>query len=165
MWFLFVLIPAATSAATALFSLTGGMSFVVTAVTTSEVQRRKGYKPGEGHFTERANDKYYGVRFDNTSGYDLSQNLGRLGAVAPRLLLKFANKKFDLTKSEGEFLRCLMAPAMVVLEDFEAVKELAAEQGGQEVIDLLIAMTDQLAVVVVPVARWLEDFPRVKEAS
>lgn len=165
MWSLFVLVPAMTSAAVALFSLTGGMSFVVTAVTTSELQRRRGYKPGEGHFTERANDRYYGVCFDTNSGYDLSRDLGRLGSAAPGLLNKLANKRFDLTKSDGEFLRSLMAPAMALIEDFEAVKALAVEQAGQEVIDLLIAMTDQLAAVVIPVARWLEAFPRVKVTS
>lgn len=165
MWFLFVLVPAATSAAAALFSLTGGMSFVVVAATTSEWQRRKGYKPGEGHFTERVDDTYYGVRLDSDADQDLSRDLGRLSAAAPGLLSKFAKKKFDLTTSDGEFLRSLMVPAIALVEDFETIKTMAAQESKPEVIDLLISMTDQLAAVVIPVARWLEQFPRVRATS
>lgn len=166
MLFIFMLGPVILSATGALFSLTGGMGFVATAATVSEWQRRKGYKPGEGRFTERANDAYYGVRPDISSDYALSRDLGVLLAAVPRTLGKFGDKSFDFTHSEGEFLRALMVPVLNTLGDLQAAKELVEEQGSEEAVDLLHAVADQLAIVLAPVTGWLEQFPgtRIRKA-
>lgn len=164
MWFLFVLVPTATSALGALFSLTGGMNFAVVAAATEGWQRRKGYRSGEGHFTERANNSYYGVKFD-VHAQGLNQKLGNLALITPGLLGRFENKRFDLTRSEGEFLSSLLTSTVGAVADLRAARELVEEQGGQEAIELLLTMTDRLAAVVIPVVHWLEQFPsaRVKE--
>lgn len=166
MWFLFVAVPAAVSALSAVFSLTGGTTTAAVAVATNYSQRRCGYRPGEGSFTERANDTYYGVMFDGTSPYDINRDLWRLGSAIPGILGKFMGKKFDLTKSEGELLMSLMIPAMSAVADFEAAKELVIEC-GHEAVDLLLNMTDQMAATIQPVAHWLEQFPklRIKDIS
>lgn len=163
MWFLFIAVPAVASVTASLFSLTGGMKFAVTAVVTEGIQRKRGYRPGEGHFTERVNDLYYGVWADPEATCQISRNLGKLTLAVPSLLGTVSRKKFDLTLSEGEFLRLLMLPALAALEDLAAAKQLVEEQGDQEAIDLLIATTEQLGAVTLPVAYWLEQFPRVKE--
>lgn len=166
MWFLFVLVPAATSAMSAVFSLTGGATTVAVAIATNYSQRRCGYKPGEGSFTERTNDAYYGVLFDETSPHAINRDLWRLWKAAPRLLGKFFNKKFDLTKSEGELLMSLMIPAMSVVGDLEAARELVVEC-GLEAVGLLLDTTDQMATMLEPVVGWLGQFPtlRIKDVS
>lgn len=167
MWFLFILGPAIVGVAGALFSLTGGMNFVVAAVATNEWHRRRGYKPDEGQFTERANDAYYGVGFDKNTDYDLSRNLGLLAATLPSLFNPFVNKRFDFTKSEGEFLRSLLEPAMQAHEAVQMAQEAVLDRQDEESMQFLQAAIDGLGVVVVPVVRYLEQFPdkRVKDMS
>jgi hypothetical protein len=167
MWFIFPAMTALFSVSAALFSLTGGMHFAVVAAAASEWQRRKGYKAGEGELTQRANDKYYGVRLDDQSGYDLNKNLGRLSNIVPGLFEKMVDKEFDLTISEGEFLRTLLSPTLVHLGNIEEVIELVTQENNQEMIGVLSELTELLKVAIVPVVRWLEEFPaaRTRKAS
>ena len=165
MWVIFVIIPTVVSAVGSLFSLTGGMGFVAAAVATSEWQRRKSYRPGEGRFTERVNDKYYGVGFKETSDCDLSNNLWKLSVAAPSLFDSLTKLRFDITKSEGEFLRALLAPALLALDDFDVAKQLAIDDGREDAMNLLYETTDRLTSVIIPVVRWLEQFPRVRKVS
>lgn len=167
MLLVFVMVPALVSAAGAAFSLIGGMGFVTTAAAINGWQRYKGYKPGEGHLTERANNKYYGVCLNISDSYDVSQGLGKLAQAAPKMFSKFVGHEFDMTRTEGEFLRVLMAPALVSAGDLDAAKELVTELGDDEAMNLLYETADRLAAVVLPVVRWLEQFPkaRVRKAS
>lgn len=162
MWFIFLVIPTAISAVSSLFSLTGGMQFAVAAVATREWQKNKGYRPGEGRFTERANDKYYGVRFEESTSDDLSHGLWQLSGSVPGLFKPYLESSFDFTVSEGMFLRALLAPALLALGDFEAAKLLVIEQDNEESRELFCEMTDRLASVVIPVVRWLEQFPAAR---
>ncbi len=166
MWFLFVLVPAATSIVSTVFSLTGGVTTGAIAIATNYSQTRRGYRPGEGSLTERTNDTYYGVVFDEHSPYALNRDLWRLFKATPGPLAKFATKKFDLTRSEGELLASLMVPAMSLVGDMEAAKSLVMEH-GHEAIDLLMEITSNMAIMLEPVVHWLTQFPqtRIKDVS
>jgi hypothetical protein len=163
-WAIFVVVPAAISVVSSLFSLSSGVSFAIAAAATSELQRRKGYKPGEGHFTERANNAYYGVKFDASAEYDLSRDLGRLGKAMPGLFQQFLNSSFDITRSEGEFLRTLMVPVLQILDELDIVQEMIQAQ-DEGATDLLNEVASRLAIVVIPVSRWLQQFPHSRKKS
>ena len=160
MWSFFIIGPALTAIATTLASMTGGMNFVVVAVAVSELQRRKNYKAGEGQFTERAGNTYYGVRFDKSSSYDLSQDLGRVAGAVPSLFESLIDLEFDMTKSEGQFLRAMLVPVMDMLPGFEEAKTMAVDEDG---MFLLNEITEQLVAVIIPVRAWLAQFPRKRK--
>ncbi len=165
MWGLFILPIAIPSILSAVVGLTGGMKWVMAAAVNAQFHRRKGYKPNEGHFTPRCQDRYFGVWFDSESSYDLNRDLGELAEVLPGIF-PMIGKKFDMTISEGEFLRTMMVPALRGLVDFRAAKELVIEMGGSEdSFRLMYAQLEDLANAAIPIARWLEEFPRTKDMS
>lgn len=160
---MFILLFAPFAFASAVVSLTGGATWMMAAAISSQLHRQNGYKPNEGHFTERCQNQYWGVWFDINSEYDLNRGLGELSAALPGIFP--CSKKFDMTQSEGEFLRAMMAPALAGLADFRAAKELVADMHGtDESFELLYAEADKLASIAFPIARWLEQFPRTKDA-
>lgn len=161
MFALFILPIAITSMSSAVVSLTGGMGWVMAAASNTLFHRTRGYKPNEGHFTDRCQNQYFGVWFDSSSTYDINRALGQLSDALPGVFPD--TKKFDLTISEGEFLRDMLAPALEALTDFQAVKVLVLEtNGSEESFRLLDAEADRLAIAAIPIARWLEQFPRAK---
>lgn len=164
MWGLFILPIAVPSILSAVVGLTGGMKWVMAAAVNAQFHRRKGYKPNEGHFTPRCQDTYFGIWFDSKSSYDLNRDLGKLAEALPGIFP--IGKKFDMTMSEGEFLRTMMVPALGGLADFRAAKELVTEMSGSEdSFQLLYAELENLANAAIPIARWLEEFPRTKDVS
>lgn len=169
MWAIFVVIPAAVGAVSAIFSLTGGGSFVVAAVATSEWTRRKGHRAGEGPLSRRANHTYYGVEANEDSEFHLNQDLGRLAGAVPSLFEKHMGLKFDFTKSEGDFLKEVLRPAMAAVDELETVKEFLGqqEQITEEQVVLYQEVHDRLYTVARTVASYLDMFPksRVKKAA
>lgn len=159
MWSLFVVLPSLTAIATVLSSLTGGMSFVTIGVAVIELQRRRGYKPGEGEFTERAGNAYYAVCFDSQSEYDLNRELGRIAENVPSMFQDLIKFKFDMTKSEGEILRAMVISVIEHLDKLEDVKDDAVANGN---IEALNSATKQFISAVLPMRTWLAQFPRKK---
>lgn len=166
MWFIFVIPMAVASSIGALLSVTTGMNFVIFAVAATEWQRRRGHRPGEGRFTERENDAYYGVGMDENSDHDLSMDLGRLAHYAPTAFAPHIGSRFDFTKSEGLLLRSILQPAVVVLNEVEVLKEaLQEDPQNEDIQQALFAAADNLGTLVNPILTYLELFPatRVKK--
>jgi hypothetical protein len=167
-WFIFIVPPAMVAAMTAVLSLTGASTAALVAVVTNVDLRRRGYRPGEGHFTSREGSRRFGVRIDSGSENDLCRDLSRLAIIAPDEFKPFSNKRFDATMSEGEFLRGLVRPALRALEDIEAAKVLVLENpGNEEALEVLHDVAERFAGVLHPVVRWMSEFPRhrIKETS
>lgn len=166
--FIFILPILFATTATALFTVTSGMSFVVVAATAAEWQRRRGYKGGEGRLSKRENNAYYSTALDKHSDHDLSNGLGRLAAQMPTIFEPYLNKRYDFTKTEGELLRAIVDPAVVALNELEGLKvALEQEPDNDDVQQALFATVDNLGMLVRPIIVYLEQFPtkRVKKAS
>lgn len=145
----------------ALFTATGGTSFVIITLGAMEWQRRKGFRVGEGELSERENDHYYSTKMDKDSDHDLSMGFGRLASFLPRQFEPYTGKKYDFTKSEGHLLRSMLQPAIEALDQCEEVKEaLKEDPGNAELIQIFPAMIDNLGKLVTPIIIYLEQFPR-----
>lgn len=164
MWFLFILVPAASSVAGSIFSLTGGPKMAALAMATNELQRRGGYSPGEGALSERAQDMPYSVYFDSEDDYGLNRDLGFLSESLRSLFEPYLDSKFDVTKTEAEFLRTMLLPAMVSLEHLQSVRELVIENSIDidQAMPLIDDATDKLAYTARPVLAWFEKFPKTR---
>jgi hypothetical protein len=159
MWSFFILGPAVVGVASAISSLTGGMNFVAVAMAVLELQRRRGYKPEEGQFTERAGNNYYAVCFDTKSDYDLNRDLGRTAEAVPSHFESLAKFKFDMTKSEGEMLRALLMPVIDMLDKLDEVKSAVVNDNDLNRLD---EIAKQLIASIIPLQVWLAQFPRKK---
>jgi hypothetical protein len=168
MWFIFVLPMAVASGVAALFTVTGGMNFVIFAVAGAEWQRRRGHKAGEGRLSEREGGVYYGVGMDDKSDHDISRDLGRLAHYAPKSFEPFTNKRYDFTKSEGILLRAILAPAIKSLNEFEEIKTILDQDPNHDDLqEALFTAIDNLATLLGPIIVYLEQFPekRVKKVN
>lgn len=149
------------STAAALFTVTGGSNFVIAALALEGYQRMMGYKAGEGRLSERESSSYYSTKLDKNSDHDLSHSLGRLAAQARDLFAPFVDKKFDFTKTEGELLRSMVRPAILALEQVEAVKlMLEQDPGNEQVLEVLHSSVDNLGMLIGPIIIFLEQFPK-----
>lgn len=159
MWSVFITGPAMLAIMGIVISLTGGTNFVVGAVTINVFQRRKGFKKGEGYFTRRANDEYYSVEFNKNSEYEICTDLGLIADIAPSLFNKFLKLKFDLTMSEEAYLGVLLVPVMEVATRFiEAIAAIKHQNTAETMAELLV-VGDHFSKIVLPLARWFENFP------
>lgn len=160
MWFIFLIVPTAITAASSLFGATRGMAFVVTALGLDQWQRRRGYRLGEGQFTERENNGYYKVDLNTLSDHDLSARLGDLAAAFPKELAPYAKRRYDFTKSEGEMLRAVLAPVLFGLSNLVEVYAIYREMPDDpEALALVIATEDNLRTLLRPVIVFFEQFP------
>lgn len=157
MWGLFVLPVSMASLMTAVAALTGSSTWMMAAVVTNDIQRRRGHHPDEGQLTRRANNHPYGVGFDLTSSYDINQRLASLAIALPEIFSSVANQRFDMTESEAEMLRAMLDPTMSALHEFILAREKAIDK--EEDAELLYKAVERLTESSLVVKMWLERFP------
>lgn len=166
MWFLFIIPSVVAAGVAALFTVTTGMNFVIVALAGEMWQKRQGYKPGEGWFSEREGGIHYGTGLDEESDHDISRSLGRLAHRAPATFALYLNKKFDFTKTEGDLLRSILLPAISKLDELEDwMIDMQENPRDEEVGRLVLELAGELGKLVEPVLMFLSQFPnkRVKK--
>lgn len=166
MWFLFVVPVAMVGAVGALFGLVNGGTILVVTLAADQWQRRRGHKPGEGVYTPREGGHVFGLRVAKDAKDDLGQFLAGLAHAFPDLFGRFEGKAFDLTESEGEFLRELTQPAKTQLDEYLVVVSMLSDDDTEELLTQLRYRQEKLIESLRPVARFLRNIPgtRVREA-
>jgi hypothetical protein len=166
MWFLFVVPVAVAGAVSALFGLVNGGTLLVVTLAADQWQRRRGHKPGEGVYTAREGGHVFGLRVCKNAGDDLGQFLAGLAHAFPDMFGRFEGKAFDLTESEGEFLRELTQPVKSRLDEYLEVVGLLSEDDTEELLTTLRYRQEKLVESLMPVSRYLRNVPgtRVREA-
>ena len=165
--FIFLLPALIISSTAVLFTVTGGIHFVIVATAVAEWQRRKGFRGGEGGFSKREANRPYSTTADPGSDHDISMMLGVLATALPTVFSPFLHKRYDLTNTEGEQLRAMLVPAMQAFDNLEEVKALMTENpDSEDLLAVLEKAVTELGLAVRPIVVFLEQFPtkRVKAA-
>lgn len=172
MWFLFVVPLALLGAGTAMLGMVNAGTIVVVTVAADQWQRRRGYKPGEGVFTDREGGHVFGLRVAREAlenGTDLEMFLSGMSNAFPDMFGAFVGKSFDLTVTEGEFLRSMVQAAQGQLDEY---KDLASEledgeEDDNELLAELVFRKEQLVAALSPIVMYLKNVPgtRVRSTS
>lgn len=166
MWAIFILPLALFGAVGALFGVVNGSTLVVVTLATDQWQRRRGHKPGEGALTDREGGHVFGLKVSREST-DLGQFLAGMVEAFPDLFEEFRDKSFDLTVSEGVFLRSMVTAAQGQLGEYLGIVEQVNEDpDNDDLVMILRYRQEQLRASLVPISKYLHDVPatRVKEA-
>jgi hypothetical protein len=163
MWFIFIVPVTILGAFGALFGLVNGAPIIVITLAADQWQRRRGYKPGEGLFTDRDAGHVFGTRIKPDSD-DLGSALSALVVTFPDMFGKFDNKSFDLTKSEGEMLRAMIETTRAPFAEYaEAAQYMSANENEEpEYRAEMLRLEEQLRTSLVPVKMFLENVPEVR---
>jgi hypothetical protein len=169
MWFIFIVPVTILGAAGALFGLVNGAPIIVVTIAADQWQRRRGYKPGEGLFTDREGGHVFGLRVEQDSPEDLGKGLSGLVLAFPDMFQEFDKKRFDLTESEGKMLRAMIEATKGHFDDYAEASQYVSS-GGNEEPEYRLEMQhieERLRASLVPVAMFLRNVPevRVKKAA
>lgn len=166
-WAVFIAIPATTAVVGSVVRLTGGPRLAKMGLVILGWNRAKGYRPGEGQFSDRPEgNSYYAVEANLDSRYDLNQGLGALAATLPVDFKPFEGAKFDMTLTESELLRSMLIPAVDALKGATEAKELyRAYPQEAEARHIAMEAYKNMRKAVQPVIVYLKQFPagRIKK--
>lgn len=158
MWFIFILPMAVVGAIGAVAGLVNGGTIIIVSLAADQWHRRRGHRHGEGIFTDREGGFLFGLKIAKDST-DLGQFLAAMAETFPDHLGRFKDCAFDLTESEGEFLRSMVRVSQGILVEFIKV----AESGD---LELLASKKEQIENSLIPIIKFLDEIPspRVKKS-
>lgn len=165
MWSIFILPVALLGVVSAFLGMVNGGTILVITVAADQWQRSRGYKSGEGVFTDREGGHVFGLRVAKEST-DLGQFLWGMTEAFPDMFEEFSGTSFDLTESEGEFLRCLVQSAQLQLKSY---LDLVSQEGDETEettgqfdlppLEELELRERQLRAALAPVVKYLKEVP------
>lgn len=181
MWFLFVVPLALFGAGTAMLGMVNAGTIVVITVAADQWQRSRGYKPGEGVFTDREGGHVFGLRLakealendpenDPENASSLELFLVGMSKAFPDMFGAFVGKSFDLTASEGEFLRSMVRAAEGQLNEYKDLASELRDDEEEDETELLAELSfrkEQLVAALSPIVLYLKNVPgtRVRSAT
>jgi hypothetical protein len=165
MWFIFIVPVTIVGAFGALFGLVNGAPIIVVTLAADQWQRRRGYKPGEGIFTDREGGHIFGTKV-SPDGTDLGKFLNAMVQAFPDMFQEVDGKQYDLTESEGKMLRAMVQSAQGQLNEYLEVSTYL-DATDPETITLVKYREEQLRAALTPVVMFLQEVPgvRVRKAA
>lgn len=151
MWVIFILPMALVGAVGAIFGLVNGGAIITLSLVADQWHRQRGHRIGEGIFTDREGGFVFGLRVAKDST-DLGQFLATMADLFPDSLGRFKNHSYDLTESEGVFLRSMVRVSQGILAEFLTIVDIEDE------IEIL-AKKDQIEGSLTPIILFLDNIP------
>lgn len=159
---MFILPWVAFAAVSSVIGLLGGGTAVGITIAVDQYQRLKGYKPGEGIFTERY-DGFKGVEVSTTSTSSIGSIVALFATMYPELQ-KYSDKRYLFTMSEGRQLYSMMEHITKQHIEFldSGIAQAYLNDPDEELKEVIQQHHTNMTELIKPVVVFFSQFPEAR---